>query len=149
MNTHEKLPESRAYKALEEMFQGGRPLIYICSPEERRTRVLLQQAAEKLFRNPVPIWEWSLTLGLLGPNNSREKLGAQAVLDLIAAHREPAIFQLKDFHPFMTEYPTSCLIGTPRLSTIAGSKRPMGEARAVALMPLPGSPAQPPPERCL
>jgi SpoVK/Ycf46/Vps4 family AAA+-type ATPase len=103
MNAHENLPESRAYKALEEMFQGGRPLIYICSPEERRTRVLLQHAAERLFRNPVPVWEWSLTAGLSGPNDSREKLGAYAVLDCIASHREPGIFQLKDFHQFMTE----------------------------------------------
>lgn len=103
MKTHENVTESRAYNALKEVFQGGRPLIYVCSPEEQRTRMLLQDVATKLFRNPVPIWEWSLTLGLVGPDNSREKIGAHAVLDLIASHREPGIFQLKDFHQFMTE----------------------------------------------
>lgn len=107
MNANKDLAESRAYQAIKEVFQGGRPLIFICSPEEGRVRMLLQDAAIRLFPGRMPVWSWSLTQGLLPPDGavSGEKLRPQAVLDFIAAHREPGIFQLKDFHQFMGEDP--------------------------------------------
>ena len=106
MNESQNSPESRAFRSLKEMFQGGRPLIFVNTPEEGRVRVLLQQAAEKLFPRRVPVWSWSLTLGLVSPDGSAaEKLGPAAVLDFIAAHAEPGIFQLKDFHQFMRDEP--------------------------------------------
>src|SRR5512145_749132 len=96
--------ESRAYGALKEMFQGGRPLIFVCTPEEGRVRLLLKDLAEKLFTDPAPVWSWSLTAGLQPPDGRPpEMLSPQAVLDFIAAHGARGIFHLKDFHPFMSE----------------------------------------------
>ena len=96
--------ESRAYRSLKEMFQGGRPLIFVCTSEEGRVRMLLQQASERLFRSRTPVWSWSLTLGLISPDGRAvEKFGPLAVLDFIASCSEPGIFQLKDFHQFMQE----------------------------------------------
>ncbi len=98
--------ESRAFQALREMFQGGRPLIFVCSPEEDRIHTLLLEVADCLFPKPMPVWSWSLTMGLLPPNgNVGEKLGPQAVLDFIASHGKPGIFQLKDFHESMAGNP--------------------------------------------
>ena len=104
MKTAEKPLESRAYRALEEMFQGGRPMIYVCTAEETRVRMLLQDLAGKLFPSRKPVWSWSLTSGLISPDGGKaEKLSPQAVLEFIAAHAEPGIFQLKDFHRFMSD----------------------------------------------
>jgi ATP-dependent 26S proteasome regulatory subunit len=98
------LSESKAFQVLKEVFQGGRPLIYIATHEEGRVRMLLQEAAQRLFSGKMPIWSWSLTLGLQRPDGKAgEKLGPGAVLDFIAAHREPGIFQLKDFHEFLSD----------------------------------------------
>ena len=98
--------ESPAYSALKEMFQGGRPLIFVCTPEEGRVRQLLQEVADTLFAGQMPVWSWSLTSGLRHPDGRpAEKLSPQAVLEFIAEHRERGIFQLKDFHPFVCDDP--------------------------------------------
>jgi len=97
-------PESRAFSALREVIQGGRPLIYISTSEELRARQLLLEASERLFPVPVPVWTWSSTRGLIAPDGSAspgEPLGAAAVLDFISHHRGSAIFQLRDFHDSM------------------------------------------------
>jgi SpoVK/Ycf46/Vps4 family AAA+-type ATPase len=104
MNSDKHLHESRAYRALKEMFQGGRPLIFVCTPEETRVRMLLQDMAKRLFSDRMPIWIWSRTLGLMPPDGgAAKKFDAMAILDFIASHREAGIFQLKDFHQFMGE----------------------------------------------
>ncbi|MBI4516832.1 MAG: AAA family ATPase [Deltaproteobacteria bacterium] len=99
-------PESRAYVALKELIQAGRPLIYIRSPEEARVHQLLADAARRLFRTEVAIWSWSLTDGLRRPDGAAattEPLSARGVLDFIATHDAPAIFHLKDFHEFLRD----------------------------------------------
>jgi SpoVK/Ycf46/Vps4 family AAA+-type ATPase len=102
MNPEKSSQESRAYRALKEMFQGGRPLIFVCTPEEGRVRSLLQELGEKLFSSQMPVWSWSLTAGLMSPEGSQvEKLSPSSVLDFIAMHQAHGIFHLKDFHPFM------------------------------------------------
>jgi SpoVK/Ycf46/Vps4 family AAA+-type ATPase len=94
--------ESRAYRALKEMFQGGRPLIFVFTPEENRVRMLLHDMASKLYSDHLPIWIWSLTQGLVPPDGGAAKrLDTMAVLDFIASHPQAGIFQLKDFHQFM------------------------------------------------
>jgi AAA+ superfamily predicted ATPase len=88
------------------MFQGARPLIFVCTPEEGRVHRLLQDAAERLFQSQTPVWSWSLTSGLQSPDGgSAEKLSPAGILEFIAAHREPGIFHLKDFHQFMRDDP--------------------------------------------
>ena len=105
MNTSENSNESRAYRAIKEVFQGGRPLMFVCSAEEGRVRTLLQEVSGRLFPNRLPLWSWSLTAGLQSPDGASEKLRPQAVLDYIASRKEPGIFQLKDFHQFMGDDP--------------------------------------------
>ncbi len=100
--------ESRAFRALKELIQGARPLIYIYSPEEARTHQLLVEAGRRLFHAEVPVWTWSSTGGLLRPDGSPAAdapHGARALLDFIAGHERAAIFQLKDFHEFIGESP--------------------------------------------
>ncbi len=100
----EKRPESRAFAALRDLVQGGRPLIYIRTTEELRARQLLQEAARRLFPERIPVWSWTSTHGLTGPDEgvaSGTPLDAGAVLDFIAGHAGHGIFQLRDFHEFM------------------------------------------------
>jgi ATP-dependent 26S proteasome regulatory subunit len=106
MTQSENSMESRAYRALKEMFQGGRPLVFVCTPEEGRVRMLLQEVSEKLFPGRMPVWIWSLTSGLTAPDGRTvEKLDSQAVLDFIGSHAEPGVLQLKDFHQFTRDEP--------------------------------------------
>jgi SpoVK/Ycf46/Vps4 family AAA+-type ATPase len=128
--------------------QGGRPLIYICSPEEGRAHELLKEAASGLFERPLPVFTWSSTGGLIGPGIRESRpLGARAVLDHIAAYAEPAVFQLKDFHEFLNSDPEirrrlrdlyeACL-DRDKFAVITSPLRSMPEelARQVALMDL-------------
>jgi ATP-dependent 26S proteasome regulatory subunit len=98
--------ESHAFQTLKEVFMGGRPLIYVCSSEEDRVRVLLLDVAKRLFTDEMPVWSWSLTLGLLPQDGgSGKKFDPLGVLDFIASHDKSGIFQLKDFHGFMDDAP--------------------------------------------
>ncbi len=104
----ENRPASRAFVALRDLVQGGRPLIYICTSEEVRAQQLLQDAARRLFPAKVPVWSWTSTRGLveLGESPAPAKpLDAGAVLDFIAEYKGPAIFHLRDFHEFMGSRP--------------------------------------------
>ena len=92
--------QGRAYRALVELVQSRHPLIYVRSAEEGRVRRLLEDVARAALPGAA-VWTWSLTEGLVGPNGratERDGNGPRAVLDFIAGHREPALFQLKDFH---------------------------------------------------
>jgi SpoVK/Ycf46/Vps4 family AAA+-type ATPase len=103
---------SRAATALLEVFESGRPLVYVCSAEESRVTELLHQSGRQLRGSkPLPVWTWSLTEGLCRDEREaqagRHCLGDVAevrtqdpreVLDFIAKHGDPAIFHLKDFH---------------------------------------------------
>src|SRR5271156_1109069 len=88
--------ESRAAKTIREIFESGRPLTYVHSPEEQRVARVLSEIAARLS---APVWTWSLTEGMHragaaepGTENPR------AALDFIVAHPGAAIFHLKDFH---------------------------------------------------
>ncbi len=99
--------EGRAARELRELMQSGRPLLYIRSAEERRIGDLLRRISQTAFARPVPLWRWSLTEGLRRVDEANggdaQALGARQVLDWIIAHQEPGIFELRDFHEFMTE----------------------------------------------
>ena len=58
-------PSSRAATTLLEIFQSGRPLVYIRSAEEGRVGDLLREAGRLLHpAKPLPVWTWSLTEGI-------------------------------------------------------------------------------------
>ena len=104
----EQALEARALVELRGLMQSGRPLLYIRSAEERRVDDLLRAVAGTAFSSPVPVWSWSLTEGLRRDDGSPAEdsiAGAREMLDWIAAHRQPGIFQLRDFHDFLRESP--------------------------------------------
>jgi SpoVK/Ycf46/Vps4 family AAA+-type ATPase len=100
--------ESRAAKTLREIFESGRPLTYIRSVEERRVSRVLREVSLRLpAPAPFAVWTWTLTEGLRR-DGCRAEPGTQApraVLDFIAAHQDPAVFHLKDFHEPLRESP--------------------------------------------
>jgi hypothetical protein len=100
--------ESRAAKTLREIFQSGRPLTYIRSAEEQRIGRLLREVGRAVYApTPVPVWTWSLTQGLLRDDAVAQSgtLDPREALDFIAAHKDAAIFHLKDFHEPLRESP--------------------------------------------
>ncbi|MGO9606884.1 MAG: AAA family ATPase [Candidatus Binataceae bacterium] len=102
------LPESRAAKVLREIFESGRPLIYVRSTEEYRVTKLLKDAGQRLGgAKPVQLWEWSLTEGMRREDGEGESkaLAPIAALEFIANYKHPAIFHLKDFHEALRESP--------------------------------------------
>jgi SpoVK/Ycf46/Vps4 family AAA+-type ATPase len=108
---------SRAATALLEIFESGRPLVYVRSAEEGRVADLLRNAGRQLRASkPLPVWTWSLTEGLssderraqagghdLGNAAEARAQDPREVLDFIATHNDPAIFHLKDFHEPMRD----------------------------------------------
>ena len=93
---------------LREIFQSGRPLTYIRSAEEQRIGRVLREVGRALHAStPVPVWTWSLTQGMLRDDGVAEAgtLDPREALDFIAAHKDAAIFHLKDFHEPLRESP--------------------------------------------
>ena len=100
--------ESRASKLLREIFESGRPLTYIRTAEEQRVANILREVAGRLAGPAaLPVWTWTLTEGLRR-NCEESQSGTEApraLLDFIAAHPQPGIFHLKDFHEPLREAP--------------------------------------------
>jgi SpoVK/Ycf46/Vps4 family AAA+-type ATPase len=98
--------ESRTAKMVREVFASGRPVMYIRSAEEQRVARALREVGLGLFSSgPIPVWTWSLTEGLRREDEPAQAgaATARAALDFIAAHTEPGIFHLKDFHEPLRE----------------------------------------------
>ena len=92
---------------VETLIRARYPIIYIVSPEETRVQQLLAHIAERRQKN---LFEWSCTTGLLPAGTSIQLQKGRssptrdpiAALDQVIEQVEPAIFLLKDFHPFLT-----------------------------------------------
>ena len=99
--------ESRAAKTLRDAFDSGRPLTYVRSAEEQRVARVLREVSLRLESTPTPVWIWSLTEGMHreGEAAQRGTESPRAALDFIAAHKDGAIFHLKDFHEPLRESP--------------------------------------------
>ncbi len=89
--------ESRAAKTVREIFESGRPLTYILSPEEQRVARVLKEAAGAL--RSLPVFTWSLTEGMRDENGALVEgtESPRGVLNYII-QAGPGIFHLKDFH---------------------------------------------------
>ena len=92
--------ESRAAKAIRDVFESGRPVTYVRSSEEQRVAKVLAEVSRSLGESPVPVWTWSLTEGMqrAGESSPKGTETARGALDYIASHYGAAIFHLKDFH---------------------------------------------------
>jgi hypothetical protein len=101
-NAESPRKNSRAVTTFLEILRSGRPLVYIRSTEESRIADLLRAVGRQLLPStPLPVWTWSLTEGLsLDGEGEAEApaLDPREALDFIAAHNDPGIFHLKDFH---------------------------------------------------
>src|SRR5206468_3217612 len=92
--------ESRAVRALREIFDSGRPLVYVRSAEEQRVAQLLREAVRRSPGEASRVWTWSLTEAMRCDDGTGEAGASapRAALDFIVAHEKPAVFHLKDFH---------------------------------------------------
>ena len=86
------------------LVQAHSPLIVIESYEEPRALLLIKRLAVNLMR---PVFKWTMTDGLqrLDGEHSAQAFNADPtnLLAQIKATRNPGIFVLCDFHPFLTE----------------------------------------------
>lgn len=91
-------------ETLELLIRAKYPILYIISAEERRIEDLLRHVAAQRHKR---LFAWTITEGLADIATAKPVVvdgGAREplyVLDAIAAAKEPAIFVLKDFHPFL------------------------------------------------
>ncbi|MEP7365248.1 MAG: AAA family ATPase [Acidobacteriota bacterium] len=99
---------SRTARALRDAFLSGRPIVFIRTSEEERVGRILNEVGAVLLDEPVPVWSWSVTAGLRRGSEPAQPGTdtATAVLDFIANHPHPGIFQLKDFHESMRDAAT-------------------------------------------
>ncbi|HLH41391.1 MAG TPA: AAA family ATPase [Bryobacteraceae bacterium] len=100
--------ESRAAKSLRDIFESGRPIVYVRSSEEQRVAKVLRELSGRFFQfGAASVWTWSLTEGLRrdGAHPERNANTARQALDFIAACQEAGFFHLKDFHEPLRESP--------------------------------------------
>jgi len=82
------------------------PILYILSWEERRIEDILRMVARERRKQ---LYGWTVTDGILpldeyqGPPIDPATSNPLRALEFVASSREPAIFVLKDFHPFLDE----------------------------------------------
>jgi len=95
----------RAIDEIKDLIDAGRPLVYLKSPEEDRIHHLIEQVAATLFSPPVPVYTWTVTEGMRGPDHAvvPGTLEPRGALDHIVAHERPALFILCDFHDALRE----------------------------------------------
>src|SRR5512133_218688 len=88
------------------LFRAKYPILYIISWEERRIEDILREVARDRRKH---LYGWTITSGILplddydGPPIDPATSHPLRALEYINQSREPAIFVLKDFHPFLDE----------------------------------------------
>lgn len=93
---------------LETLIRARYPILYILSSEEMRVQSLIMEIAQKRQKK---VFEWSYSTGIVPAGTSIQSQKSRnaatreplAALDQIIDQVEPAIFILKDFHPFLTK----------------------------------------------
>jgi ATP-dependent 26S proteasome regulatory subunit len=97
-------PKSKALTAIGNLFEAGRPLIYIQSTEEQRVISLLRQATAASEGAASPL-VWSVTEGLRDgdkPHRTQPD-GPRGVLDFVIHHDGPVTVILEDYHEFLRD----------------------------------------------
>jgi len=101
LSTKVETAESRAAREIRQILESGRPLAYVRTSEEQRVARVLQDVAGRVGgATPYSVWTWSLTEGMRREGEAADASAGdpRRALDLIVAHRGPAIFHLRDFH---------------------------------------------------
>jgi len=78
-------------------------ILYVVSWEEDRVEASLREIARKRDKR---IFTWTITHGMVGDGETRAAPStdeALAALDYALEYRDPAIFVLRDFDPFLDE----------------------------------------------
>ena len=96
------MENSAINQELETLIRARYPIIYVVSWEEERVEEAIRRIGADRGKK---VFQWTITQGMvLNPStrndSTREPLAA---LDFIMESREPAIFLLKDFHPFLSD----------------------------------------------
>jgi ATP-dependent 26S proteasome regulatory subunit len=84
------------------LFKARVPVLYIESFEEGRVQEAVAAVASdaKRMRNPRPLWTWSLTRGIVGPDGKSQPgtTDPPKALDWILNHTDSGVFVFRDFH---------------------------------------------------
>jgi len=91
----------QAIQELEVFVRARYPLLYIVSWEEQRVLEALEEVAQRRHKKVIT---WSVTEEMTGQaatGEPEESSRALAALDTILRSHEPALFVLRDFHPFL------------------------------------------------
>ena len=114
----------RTMSELEVLIRARYPLIYVITYEEQRVMKHVRRIAAQLRKR---LFEWSVTTGLIAADESgsqKKKDSATqdplVAMDNIIDFVEPALFVLKDFHPYMREHNSAVI---RRLRDVAASLR--------------------------
>lgn len=76
------------------------PIIYLVTAEENRAERIITKAAEQTRK---PCYFWTITEGFYNTSRFGDSTDPYVALQNILNHNEPAIFILKDFHPYMED----------------------------------------------
>jgi SpoVK/Ycf46/Vps4 family AAA+-type ATPase len=77
------------------------PLMQLVTHEEQRIERALDKMASK---ESLPVWKWTLTHGLRGPNGPvADTNDAAQALAALGALRDPGLFVFFDLHPFLND----------------------------------------------
>jgi ATP-dependent 26S proteasome regulatory subunit len=94
-----------------DLLRAGYPIVSILSWEEDRVEKTLERVAQSVGESAIRFVTWSATTGLLGATEAGERGGHSntkdplAAVDAILGSSEPAIYLLKDLHPFVQDNP--------------------------------------------
>ena len=94
---------NRVEAELETLIRARYPIIYVVSWEEQRVEDALREIA---LRRGKQLYAWTITQGFGGPGGQRDAQtrDALAALDYVIRAEDQAIFVLKDFHSFISDY---------------------------------------------
>lgn len=88
------------------LLQAQYPLIYLMTYEEERSEQALAKLV-KLKPNPRRIYLWTVTHGMVEHGQPRtvtqhNTVSPEAAIEWIVRQKEPGVYVLKDFHPYIT-----------------------------------------------
>ncbi|MDQ7824365.1 MAG: AAA family ATPase [Candidatus Eremiobacteraeota bacterium] len=90
--------EQASIASVTRLFMGRRPLIYLTTCEEDRALDIVSKASQLYSGKTLPLHRWSPTKGLAGAHDALAFREPLALLEHIAAQKDPCIFFLGDFH---------------------------------------------------